>query len=87
MSALTTAGIWDHQMCSSIISIFVLADGNEMYHHSLITIKGTLEDELKKVRFREYAEGTTHLSDKGLTYANICNLAETWYQEAKGVGK
>ena len=48
---LTTAGIWDHQLCSSILSAFLLANGDEMYHHSLITMKSTLEDKLKKVRF------------------------------------
>ena len=85
--ALTTAGIWDHQICLSILSAFLLTDGDEMYCHSLITMKATLEDELKKVRFMEHAAGTAHLNDKGLTYANICDLAETWYQEAKGVGK
>ena len=35
----------------------------------------------------EHAAGTTHLCRKGLTYADICALAETQYQEAKGVGK
>ena len=85
--ALTTAGIWDHQLCSSILSAFLLADGDEMYCHSLITMKATLEDELKKVRFMEHVDGTTHLCSKGLTYADICDLAKTWYQEAKGVGK
>ena len=35
----------------------------------------------------EHAAGMAHLLSKGLTYANICDLAETWYQEAKGVGK
>ena len=35
----------------------------------------------------ENAAGTTHLHDKGLTYANICDLAKTQYQETKGVGK
>ena len=73
---LTTAAIWDHQLCSSTLSTFLLADGNDMHHHSLITMKATLED-----------AGTTHLSDKGLSYGNICDLTETWYQEAKGVGK
>ena len=29
----------------------------------------------------------THLCNKGLTYSDICDLAETQYQEAKGVGK
>ena len=51
------------------------------------TMKATLEGKLKKVRFMEHASGTTHLHDKGLTYANICVLAKTRYQEAKGVGK
>ena len=69
--ALTTAGIWDHQLCSSILSAFLLADGNELYCYSLITMKVTMEDELKKVRFREHATGTTHLHSKGLTYADI----------------
>ena len=27
--ALTTAGVWNHQLCSSIPSTFLLADGNE----------------------------------------------------------
>ena len=85
--ALTAAGVWDHQLCLSILSTHLLADGNEMYCHSHITMKATLEDELKKVRFMEHAAGTTHLHDKGLTYANICDLTETWYQEANGVGK
>ena len=85
--ALTTAGICDHQLCLSILSTFLLTNGDEMYHHSLTTMKDTLEDKLKKVRFMEHAAGTTHLCSKGLTYANICDLAETWYQEAKGVGK
>ena len=58
-----------------------------MYHHSLITMKTTLKDKLKKVRFVEHASGTDQLCSKGLTYANICNFAETWYQESKGVGK
>ena len=35
----------------------------------------------------EHAAGTTHVCNKGLTYLDICDLAETWYQEAKGVGK
>ena len=35
----------------------------------------------------EHAAGMTHLHSKGLTYTDICNLAETQYQEAKGVGK
>ena len=52
--ALTTAGVRDHQLCSSILSAFFLTDGNEMYHHSLSTMKATLEDELKKVRFMEH---------------------------------
>ena len=81
--ALTTAGIWHHQLCLSILSAFLLADGDEMYHHSLITMKATLEDKLKKVRFMEHAAGTTHLCNKGLTYADICDLAETQYQEAR----
>ena len=46
---LTTAAIWDHQLCSSTLSTFLLADGNDMHHHSLITMKATLEDELKQV--------------------------------------
>ena len=85
--ALTTAGVWDHQLCLSILSTFLLTNGDEMYCHSLITMKATLEDKLKKVRFMEHATGTTHLHGRGLIYANICDLAETWYQEAKGVGK
>ena len=85
--ALTTTGIWDHQLCLSILSTFLLADGKEMYHHSLITMKATLEDKLKKVRFMEHAAGTTRPSDKELTYTNICDLAKTQYQEAKGVSK
>ena len=83
----TTAGIWDYQLCLSILSAFLLTYGDEMYHHSLITMKTTLEDEFKKARFMEHAAGTTHLSDKGLSYADICDLAKTCYQEAKGVGK
>ena len=35
----------------------------------------------------EHAAGTTHLLDKGLPYADICELTETWYQGTKGVGK
>ena len=35
----------------------------------------------------EHAAVMTHLSGKGLTYTIICDLAETWYQEAKHVGK
>ena len=35
----------------------------------------------------EHAAGTTHLHSKGLTYADICDLARTQYQEAKGEGK
>ena len=35
----------------------------------------------------EHAAGTTPLHNKLLIYANICDLTETWYQEAKGVGK
>ena len=85
--ALTTAGICDHQLRSSILSAFLLADGNEMYHHSLITMKATLDNELKKIKFMEHAAGTTHLHDKGLPCADICDLTETWYQETKGVGK
>ena len=50
-------------------------------------MKVTLEDELKKVRFIEHAAGITHLCSKGLTYADISDLAKPWYQEAKGVGK
>ena len=85
--ALPRAGVWDHQLCLSILSALLLANGIEIYCHSLITMKATLEDELKKVQFMEDAAGTTHLSDKGLTYTNICDLAKTWYQEAKSVGK
>ena len=85
--ALTTAGIWDHQVCLSILSAFLLTNGDEMYHHSRITMKASLEDELKKVRFMEHAVGTTHPHDKGLAYANICDLTKTWYQESKGMGK
>ena len=85
--ALTTAGVWDHLLCSSILSTSLLTDSNEMYCHSLITMKTTLEDELKKVRFMEHAAGTAHLHSKGLTYTIVCDLAETQYQESKGVGK
>ena len=85
--SLTMDGIWDHQLCLSILSTFLLANGDEMYHHSLITMKDTLEDKLKKVRFMEHATGMTHLCSKGLTYADICDLAKTRYQESKGVGK
>ena len=81
--ALATTGVWEHLLCLSILSTFLLADGNKMYCHSLITMKATLEDELKKVRFMEHAAGTTHLHIKGLTYANICNLTEKQYQEAQ----
>ena len=35
----------------------------------------------------EHPAGTTYLHSKGLTYADICDLAKTQYQEAKGVGK
>ena len=70
-----------------ILSAFLLANGNEMYCHSLIAMTATLEDKLKNVRFMEHAAGTTHLHNKGLTYADICDLAEPQYQEAKGVGK
>ena len=35
----------------------------------------------------EHAAGMTHLSEKGLTYADISDLAETQYPEPKGVGK
>ena len=45
-------------------------------------MKVTLKDELKKVRFMEHAVGMTHLCSKGLTYADICDVAETQYQEA-----
>ena len=44
--ALTTDGIWDHQLCLSILSTFLLADGDELYHHSLITMKVTLHDRI-----------------------------------------
>ena len=82
-----TAGIWDDQLCSSILSTLLLTDGNGIYHHSLITMKATLEGKLKKVRFMEHATGNTHLHNKGLTYTNISDLAKTQYQEALGVGK
>ena len=85
--ALTTADICDHQLCLSILLAFLLAGGDVLYCHSLITMKVTLEDKLKKVRFMEHATGMTHLHDKGLTYTDICNLAETQCQESKGVGK
>ena len=64
-----------------------LTNGNELYCHSLITVKVTLEDELKKVRFMEHAAGMTHLLSKGLTSTDICDLTKTQYQEVKGVGK
>ena len=35
----------------------------------------------------EHAAGMTHLHNKGLTYADISDLAETQYQEAKVGGK
>ena len=35
----------------------------------------------------EHAAGMTHLCSKRLTYADICDFAKNWYQEAKGVGK
>ena len=85
--ALTTTGVWDHKLCLSILLAFLLADGDELYHHSLITMKVTLEDKLKKVRFMEHTAGMTYLPCKGLTYADINDLAETQYQEAKGVDK
>ena len=44
--ALTTDGIWDHQLCSSILSTFLLAYGDEMYCHALITRKATMEHKL-----------------------------------------
>ena len=50
-------------------------------------MKATLEDQLKKVRFMEHATGTAHLHSKGLTYADIRDLAKTQYQESKDVGK
>ena len=50
-------------------------------------MKVTLEDKLKFVRFMEHATGMTDLLDKGFTYADICDHAETQYQEAKGVAK
>ena len=77
----------DKILIPSILSAFLFTNGDEMYHHSLITMKVTLEDKFKKVRVMEYAAGTTYLSDKGLTYTSICELAETQYEEAKGVGK
>ena len=83
--ALTTAGIWDHQLCSSIVLAFLLPDGDELYCHSLFSMKINLEDEFKKVRFMEHAAGMNHLCSKGLTYADMCDLAKTHYQEAKGV--
>ena len=64
--ALSTLGIWDHQLCSNILSAFFLANGDEMYHHSLTTMKSTLDDRLKKVRFIEHATGTTHFVTKDL---------------------
>ena len=57
--ALTTSGIWDHQLCLSILSTFLHTNSNEMYCHSLITMKTTLRDELKKVKSMEHAGGTT----------------------------
>ena len=35
----------------------------------------------------EHAAEATHIHSKGLTYANICDLAETWYQKSKGGAK
>ena len=32
--ARSTAGIRDHQLCSSMLSAFLLANSDEMYHHS-----------------------------------------------------
>ena len=58
-----------------------------MYCHSLTTMMAILEEELKKVSFMECAARTTHLHSKGFTYTDIHNLAVTWYQESKGVGK
>ena len=72
--ALTTAGVSDHQLYSSILSAFLLANGDEMYNHSLISMKATLEDKLKKVRFMEIATRTNHLSDKGLTMLTSVTL-------------
>ena len=69
--ALTTAGVRDHQIYLSILSAFLLHNGDELYHHSLITMKVTLEDELKRVRFMEHAGIMTNLCDKGLTYTEI----------------
>ena len=85
--ALTTAGIWDHQLCSSILFAFLCTDGTEIHCHSLIAMKATLEDELRKVRFMDHADGTTHRCSKGGTYGDICDLAKTWYQEGKGMAK
>ena len=38
--ALTTAGVWDHQLCSSILSAFLLTNGNELYCDSLYYYEG-----------------------------------------------
>ena len=61
--------IWDHELCSSILSTFLHANSNEMYCCSLINMKASLENKCSK----------------GLTYTNIFDLANTRYQEAKGV--
>ena len=81
--ALTTAGIWDHQLHSSILFAFLLTNGNELYCHSLITLKVTREDELKKARFMEHAAGITHLHSKGLSYADIVTLPELGTKKPK----
>ena len=57
-----------------------------MYHHSLITVKATLEDEVKKIRFMEYAAGTSVTKDFPMP-TSATSLTKTWHQETKGVGK
>ena len=82
--ALTTAGICNHQLCLTILYTFLLTNCNELYCHSLINMKVILEDKLRMVRFMEPTAGITHLCSNGLTSADICDLAKTQYQEAKG---
>ena len=86
---LDNACMYDHHLTLSMLDIFLLAGGqdNEDYRMELRVVKKKLKTHLETIRHLSYEASGTHMTREGLSYKDICEVAETSYLEQADTGK
>lgn len=80
---LTAAGVYDDNLTLSMLSIFLMAggDNNEEYRFPLRSLKARLDAALLHCNHMDREHRMQYLQQNDLTYLDICRVAETEYRK------